>query len=810
MPLKSIQYLSLLFLMSFLFWHCQNEPTNPKGSPEHIKAITSKIDDVILTNQETEHGDWLTYGRNYKEDRYSELNQINKETVNNLGLAWALEMGTKRGIQGTPIVVDGIMFATGPWSVLWAIDVRKGEIIWEYDPKVPRSTATKYCCGVVNRGPAIYKGAIIWGTLDGRLVSVDAATAEKKWEVMTITENSKYSITGAVRIMDGKAVIGNGGAEFTARGYVTAYDAQTGAQVWRFYTVPGDPSKPFEHPDLAEAAKTWTGEWWNNGGGGGTAWDALTYDPELNTVYVGVGNGTHWNREIRSPEGGDNLYLSSIVALNVVNGEYKWHYQTTPGDTWDYTATQPLTMAELEIEGELRKVIMQAPKNGFFYVLDRTTGELLSAKPFTYINWATGVDENGRPMETEGARYTDGKTHWITPSSHGGHNWHPQSYSRQTGLVYIPSLKMAEGYARMPGTGAYEKYAAGGGLGVNVSVASKIYNPSVWDTHPDAPAPGTTSGRLLAWDPIQQKEVWGVDQIAHYNGGILSTVGGLIFQGDAEGKFSARDAMTGEVLWGFDVRSGVNAPPITYLVDGEQYITIPVGWGGGMGQSNKYVDRIHTGTFYTFKIGGTATPPEKLPALVRNYTKLKTDAAPQNIGEGLNLYLQYCMGCHRNPGKGGGAIPDLTRSSEGIFKNYEEIVLNGMLASQGMPNLGHKLSKEELADIQSFILYTADAFSNGMAPQDYATNLAKMQYLADTKGPIRKKFIKYLQKLTIWFNFVVGWKKIPKKEYFKQQGNTSCKMVLQELECRKLLMMRALIRRCCIIIFGLKISYIIK
>lgn len=733
------QRFHLFCLISLLLWQCQSEPSYQKGSPEHIQAITAKIDDATLINQETQHGDWLTYGRNYKEDRYSELDQINKETVKDLGLAWALEMGTKRGIQGTPIVVDGIMFATGPWSVLWAIDARKGELIWEYDPEVPRATATKYCCGVVNRGPAIYKGSIIWGTLDGRLVSVDAATATRNWEVMTIPENSKYSITGAVRIMDGKAVIGNGGAEFEARGFVTAYDATTGEKAWRFYTVPGDPARGFEHSDLAEAVKTWSGEWWKNGGGGGTAWDAITYDPELKTVYVGVGNGTHWDREIRSPAGGDNLYLSSIVALNVTDGTYKWHYQTTPGDTWDYTATQPLTMATLEIEGQFRKVIMQAPKNGFFYVLDRKTGELISAKPYTYTSWAKEIDKNGRPIETDGARYTDGKTHWLSPSSHGGHNWHPQSYSRETGLVYIPSLKSSEGYARFNRQGAFEKDAVGGGFEANVSVAGKIYNPTVFDTNSDAPLPGTASGRLLAWDPIHQKEVWGVDQIAHYNGGILSTIGGLVFQGDAEGKFSARDAMTGEILWGFDVRSGVNAPPITYLVDGEQYITIPVGWGGGMGQSNKYVDRIHTGTFYTFKLNGQATPPEKLPALASKLTQLKTDAAPENIGEGLNLYLQYCMGCHRSPGKGGGAIPDLTRSSEGIFKNYEEIVLNGMLASQGMPNLGDKISKEELADIQSFVLYTADAFSKGMNPKEYATNLAKMQYLADTKGPIRKK-----------------------------------------------------------------------
>ena len=738
--LKKRFFLLFAFLTTaILFWQCQSSPSYEKGSPEHIKAVTSKIDDALLVAQETEHGDWLTYGRNYKEDRYSTLDQINKETVKDLGLAWTIEVGTKRGIQGTPLVVDGIMFATGPWSVLWAFDVRKGEKIWEYDPEVPRETAIKYCCGVVNRGPAIYKGAIIWGTLDGRLMSVDAATGTKNWSVMTIPENTKYSITGAVRIMDGKAIIGNGGAELTARGFVTAYDAQTGEKAWRFYTVPGDPAKGFEHPDLAVAAKTWNGEWWNNGGGGGTAWDAITYDPALKTVYVGVGNGTHWNRAIRSPGGGDNLYLSSIVALNIADGSYKWHYQTTPGDTWDYTATQPLTMSEMEIDGQLRKVIMQAPKNGFFYVLDRLTGELISAKPYTYQNWTTGeMDENGRPVEAAGARYLDGKTHWITPGSHGGHNWHPQSYSRQTGLVYIPTLIRPETFAYMPNQTAHDAQASGGGVGGNISAPNKVYLENVFDTNPNAPAPGSSAGRLKAWDPVKQEEVWGVDQVAHYNGGILSTAGGLIFQGDAFGKFSARDALTGEIIWDFDVRAGAIAPPITYLVDGEQYLTIPVGWGGGQGQFSKYTERLYTGAFYTFKIGGTATPPKKLPAIANNLTQLKTDALPKNIGKGLNIYTRFCASCHRNVGGGGGVIPDLARSSDGVFKNYEEIVLKGLLVSQGMPNFGEILTKEELMDLQSYVLYTADALGKDTSPRELLIALAKMQYLADSEGVERK------------------------------------------------------------------------
>jgi len=733
-----LTYICFISILGIICWQCQTaEPQYEKGTTEHIKTVTSKVDDALLVAQETQHGDWLTYGRNYKEDRYSMLDQINKETVKDLGLAWALEVGTKRGIQSTPIVVDGIMFATGPWSVLWAIDARKGEKIWEYDPEVNRDRAIEYCCGVINRGPAIYKGSIIWGTLDGRLVSVDAATGNKNWEVMTIPEGSQYSITGAPRIANGKVIIGNGGAEFTARGYVTAYDAQTGKKVWRFYTVPGNPADGFEQPELEEAAKTWNGEWWANGGGGGTVWDAIVFDPELNTVYLGVGNGTHWDQTIRSPGGGDNLYLASIVALDADSGKYKWHFQQTPGDTWDYTSTQPITMADLEIDGKMRKVLMQAPKNGFFYVIDRVTGEFISGDNYSYVSWASGLDTKGRPIENEGARYTDGKTHWITPGSHGAHNWHPQAFNKKLGLMYIPTVSQPGPFARIAERGAYEKEAVGGPVGVNVSMTAKLYNPPVFDTNPNAPAPGSASGRLIAYDPIQQKEVWGIDQPSHYNAGILTTVTGLVFQSDATGKFSARDGQTGKVIWDFDTRSGGIAPSITYMVDGEQYITVPVGWGGGQGQTHKLTERLHPGTFYTFKIGGTAEAPAKLPTLASELTTLTTNAPPQNIGHGWDVFTQFCISCHI-VGKGGGAIPDLARSSDGIFKNYEEIILNGALASQGMPALGEYLSPEDVVDIKSYVLYTAGEIKKGTDPTKMMMDLAKMQYLGDTKGPDRK------------------------------------------------------------------------
>ncbi len=735
MDCSQLRYLCCALLVSLLTLGCSESappteaPALEKGSLEHIRAVTRAVDDDALVNAERRPGDWLTHGRSYREERYSALDQINRENLDQLGLAWTIELGTKRGLQSTPLVVDGIMFFTGTWSTAYAVDARKGKILWQYDPRVDRSRALVNCCGVVNRGMALYRGAVFFGTLDGRLVSLDAGTGELNWEVQTFDPDSHYSITGAPRVVDGRVLIGNGGAEFPARGFISAYDALSGDLAWRFYTVPGDPAQAFEHEDLKQAATTWTGEWWKLGGGG-TVWDSFVYDPELELVYIGVGNGSPWNRLIRSPAGGDNLYLSSIVAVKADTGEYVWHYQTTPGDTWDYTATQPIILADLTIGGALRKVLMQAPKNGFFYVLDRVTGEFISAQPYTYLNWATGIDDSGRPIETEGARYEDGRAHWITPGSHGGHNWFPMSYHRDSGLVFIPSAFRAGAYideSAIYGT----PRAVGHRTGAAVSSNTKLYKEAVFDTHPEAPPPGHASGRLLAYDPIAQREVWRVDQASYYNGGILSTAGGFLVQGDAEGYVSLRDVYTGEKLWQFDVRGGAIGSPVTYAVDGEQYISILVGWGGGQGQHHKKFDRLHPGTLYTFKLGGEATAPERLPPQEKPLTALVTLAAPERIGNGVDVFLTTCVGCHSLPGAGGGALPDLARSADAVIQNLELIVLKGAYVSQGMPSFEKSLSAQDVEDLRSFILYSAAALRSGIPRAEYQQALARMQKLAD-------------------------------------------------------------------------------
>ena len=562
------------------------------------------IDDGLLRRPPAE--EWLTYGYNYGEQRHSTLRQINATNVSRLRLGWTTEIGEGGGIQeATPLVANGVMYVVTNWSVVFALDARTGRQLWRFDPKVDRVIGTpgplnRVCCGVVNRGLALYHDRVFVAALDGRLISLEAATGKQVWSVMTVPPNQPYSITMAPRVYKGKVIVGNSGAEYAVRGYVSAYNALDGAMVWRFYTVPGDPSKPFEHPDLAAAAKTWTGEWWKMGGGG-TVWDALAFDPDADLLYIGVGNGGPWNRDFRSPGGGDNLYLSSIVAVRPDTGQYVWHYQTTPGDTWDYTAVQQMILADLRIGGRVRKVIMQAPKNGFFYVLDRVTGEFLSAEPFVNLNWARGIDERGRPIENRGARYAEQAVR-IAPTVGGGHNWQPMSFNPDAGLVYIPAINSSRVFAKpadftfkvgdgeFTGIGVFQTGVAGsgggGGGGRGGAAATSNSTPV-----PDAvtlPMIGPKAGRdvqgffLLAWDPIAQRERWRSPGVAGPRaGGTLSTAANLVFYVTVDGRLAAYTADNGEKV--LDIATGVHrpGPPMTYQLEGRQYISLLGGSNAG-------------------------------------------------------------------------------------------------------------------------------------------------------------------------------------------------------------------------------------
>ncbi len=652
--------------------------------------------------------EWALHGNDFGEQRYSTLDQINRDNVDELELTWSYDIPTRRGIEATPLMVDGTLYVSGSWSIVYALDAATGERKWVYDPKVDRSFLAKGCCDAVNRGVAYAEGKVIVGTYDGRLVALDPDDGSVIWDVQTTDRTKSYTITGAPRIAGDKVVIGNGGAELGVRGYVTAYDVETGTQAWRFYTVPGNPADGFENETLENAAATWTGEWWR-WGGGGTVWDAIVYDPDLQLLYIGVGNGSPWNQSVRSPDGGDNLFLASIVALKADTGEYLWHYQTTPGETWDFTATQHMMLAELDIGGAPRKVLMQAPKNGFFYVLDRETGELISAEKYTTVNWATEVDrETGRPIEAPDARLFDGQTP-VIPSMGGGHNWPPMSYNPATGLVYIPTMNFPATYKeptadfdREPGSGRWN-------LGFDGMGAAP---PKVSDDEINAMLAETYTGSLVAWDPIAQEARWSVPPARPTAGGTLSTAGSLVFQGAGNGHLTAYDADTGDELWSSDTQTGAMAPPITYALDGEQYIAIAVGFGGGFGAQGGAIaygwNIPNISRVLVYKRGGT----HELPPVPEDTRKMPAPADPVTatadvVEYGQVVYQRHCSYCHGDGLRTGGLNPDLRWSSSAIHDIWQDIVIGGVLSPVGMVGFGDYLTSDDAEAIRQYVLSEA-------------------------------------------------------------------------------------------------------
>ena len=685
---------------------CSQTPETKLSPVAPAPSAPASVDAARLEAADAEPGNWMSYGRTYSEQRYSPLAQVDTGNVAQLGLAWSHDLPTRRGIEATSLVVDGVMYMTASWSIVTALDARTGEVLWTYDPKVDKGKAVHSCCDVVNRGVAVWKGQVFVGAFDGRLIALDAATGKVNWQVSTTDPSRPYTITGAPRVVKDKVLIGNGGAEYGVRGYVSAYDTATGALVWRFYTVPGDPALGFEDDAMARAAKTWTGKWWELGGGGGTVWDAMAYDPELDLLYIGVGNGTPWNQLIRSPEGGDNLFLSSIVALRPDTGEYVWHYQTTPGETWDYTATQHILLADLALPGEdtPRKVLMQAPKNGFFYVLDRTDGTLISANNFIPITWATHVDlATGRPVEVAGARYRDEKA-MIFPSYLGGHNWHPMSFNPQTGLVYIPVLDIPAFYADDVG---FRYRPDGMNLGIDGIIGGLPDSQAERDA-----MQALVAGRLVAWDPKTQTEAWRVEHRGAWNGGTLTTAGGLVFQGTADGKLKAFTADAGDFLWEFATQTGVVAPPMTYELDGEQYISVNVGWGGAFalvfGEFVQAESVPNVARVLTFKLGADGQLPEPpwKPTVAFAPPQRTADAATE--ARGLRLYQDTCMGCHGLNAVSGLLVPDL-RGSAALHspEAWDEIVMQGGLASRGMPQFDSILEVDDGEALRAYVIQQA-------------------------------------------------------------------------------------------------------
>lgn len=669
-------------------------------TPEEV----ARIDQARLENAASDQDNWLAHGRTYAEQRYSDLNQINDGNIGQLSLAWAVELDTSRGQEATPIVVDGVMYTSTAWSKVMALDAATGKVLWQFDPQNDGAKGVHACCDVVNRGVAVWKGRVYVGTIDGRLIALDARNGEKVWEVVTVDQKQPYTITMAPRVVRDKVIIGNSGAELGVRGYVSAYDSETGKLVWRFYTVPGNPANgpdgaASDEPIEKIARPTWFGKKYWELGGGGTVWDSVVYDQELNQLLIGVGNGSPWNQKYRSEGKGDNLFLSSIVSVDPDTGRYKWHYQVNPGETWDFTATQQIMLADLTIDGKPRKVLMQAPKNAFFYVIDRTNGKLISAKPYAPQNWAEGIDlETGRPIEKPNARFTNGPA-LIYPSGIGAHAWMPMSYSPKTGLVYIPAMVHAIAYGDQK---PYEIHK--GRWNTGVSFLDPPALPGLPDTVEGRrkALAAMIRGSLVAYDPVAQKIVWEVKRDWPWNGGTLATGGNLVFEGTVRGDFEAYSADTGKKLWSFQTHRGIMAGPITYRVKGEQYVAVMAGYGGSMGMATAAAwekRKMPNGLIVAFKMGGKGQLPPYTPVPLAKPDPSNERFSAAQIATGNKYYYAYCTICH-----GGPVNPDLRRST--LLKDkagWQQVVMKGALAQNGMASFADYLKPQDAEGIRAFL-----------------------------------------------------------------------------------------------------------
>jgi quinohemoprotein ethanol dehydrogenase len=672
----------------------------PAATPKAHPLGSAAVDSARQLAADKEPGTWMSAGRTYSEQRYSPLTLINKTNVSKLGLAWYGDVDTERGQESTPVVVDGALYITTAWSKVKAYDAKTGAKLWDYDPKVDPANGAIACCDVVNRGVAAWKGKLYLGALDGRLIALDAKTGKVAWSVQTTDLKQPYTITQVPRIVKGLVIIGNAGAEYTCRGYVSAYDAATGKLKWRFYTVPAAPGDPTNTPELKSALKGWDGDFWKYGGGA-TAWDTILYDPRTDLIYFGTGNGLSWSQQIRSPKGGDNLFVSSVIAVHASTGKYAWHFQEVPGDEWDYDVTNPLMTADLKIKGKLRHVLMQAPKTGFFYVWDAATGKLISVDKFAPLNWASRIDlKTGRPVENPEARYTDVKAAIIEPAPLGAHNWHPMAYSPKTGLVYIPVTERTTGFQSAdPKTFAVkDRVYNTGTLGFSDKI-TELYGK------PGARPRGDVKSYLQAYDPVAQKEVWRAPDKTFGPHGVVVTASNLVFSGDWSGSFNAFDAKTGAKLWSAPTQADVVAAPSTYTIDGEQYVAILVGARGlPPGQVRTNPLSANNSRLLVYKLNANATLPT---APIQGSVAGKVLDPPlltgtnEQVIDGEGAYGRFCSGCHGAGGAADKSIPDLRYSPTlRRLESWNQIVLDGARADKGMVSF-----KKVLAEGQSEAIY---------------------------------------------------------------------------------------------------------
>src|SRR6478735_411728 len=649
-------------------------------------------------------GEWPSDGRDYSAQRYSPLTQIDQSNVSQLGLAWYDDLDTYRGVEATPIYADGVLYNTLAWNVTTAYDARTGKRLWTYDPEVPREYGRYACCEPVARGLAMHGDKVIIATLDGRLIALDKATGQPIWTAQTFDHDMPYSITGAPRVFGDKVVVGQSGGDLGVRGFVSAYDVNTGAKVWKFFLTPGDPANgpdgEASDPIMAMIRPTWSQDGlWKTLGGGANPWDSIAYDPELDLVYVGTGNASPHSRFYRSNNEGDNLFVCSSVALHGKDGSYAWHYQMVPGEEWDWTCTSSIITADLAIDGKPRKVLMQAPKNGFFYGLDRATGEFISAKNHVMQNWNEGFDARGRPTISPAVRYTTDPA-LVMPGPGGAHNWFPMAYSPRTRLAYFPAYQSGFVYARQANWKP-QPFRSNSGWGGFSGEAGKKRAELQKLADKDEKA------MLVAYDPVKQAIAWSVPLPRHGNGGVFVTASDLVFEGTTRQTFAAFDAMSGKQLWEFPTQSAPVAGGITYSVDGEQYIAINAGWGGGAAQVERgagiELPRAPA-RLLVFKLGGTKTLPPLAKAEAIPPPPLRASEA--DIQAGAQLFADTCSGCHGRQAVGG--VKDLRHLDAATHARFKDIVLGGLYTDKGMASFKDVLSDKQADQIHAYLIARAN------------------------------------------------------------------------------------------------------
>ncbi|WP_037474114.1 PQQ-dependent dehydrogenase, methanol/ethanol family [Sphingobium sp. ba1] len=669
--------------------------------------------------------DWAFPGGDVHDSHFSRLTDIKPGNVAKLGLAWSYDLGTNRVQEATPVVIDGVMYTSGNLGRVYALDAATGKPLWTFEPEVDMQVNRAACCDQANRGVAVSGGKVFVGSLDGKLYALDAKTGKTLWSVDTIVDHDRgYTITGAPDVAGDVVVIGNAGAEYDVRGYVTAYRVSDGKQVWRFFTVPRDPkSGPQENPELEDALKTWDPKSRWDIGGGGTVWDAINYDPQFDTVYIGVGNGGPYAISRRSPAGGTNLYLSSIVALDRKTGRVKWHYQETPGDSWDYTATQPMVLTDMEIDGKVRPVILHAPKNGYLFVLDRETGKPLRINALVRTNWAKGFDlKTGKPNLTP-----DESEYWkgpkiIFPASAGARNWYPPAYDPARKLYFAAVLDMGNLMFTVPPDKANDPRRP---RALNVGT-SLIFTPQLQDVLPTLPPPLRAqvealpawkwvkekpfSSELRAIDPLTGKSRWAVQMEGWQDrSGVLSTASGLIFHGTIGGKLMVRDADSGKLLKEIQTGSSIMAAPMTYRVKGVQYVAVATGFGGGgWSYVPNYSAAYRNGNanrILVFRIDGGPVPqPEPLPPteVASQPPAQAAGVTPAVLARGQGLFFENCAICHSNQLRAN--VPDLRRMQPGVHDAFQQIVREGLLLPNGMPRWDDILTAQDTAAIHAWLI----------------------------------------------------------------------------------------------------------